>query len=176
MRNVGVLGIEQGMSVADFGSGSGAYTLLIAEALKGYGRVYAVDVQRDLLRRIMSEATRRGFKNVEVLWADLDHGGSSKIADGAIDLVLISNLLFQLEDKEGLFAEVLRVLRPAGRMVLIDWADSFGGMGPEPRAVVTKEKAFAMARGVGFELQREFNPGAHHYGIIMRKGAPKKSV
>src|SRR3989344_3179118 len=49
-RNVAALGLQTGMSVADFGAGSGAYTLAIAERLEGTGRVFAIDGQRALQR------------------------------------------------------------------------------------------------------------------------------
>lgn len=159
------------MEIADFGAGSGAYALLIAEALEGYGRVYAVDIQRDLLRRIGNEASRRGFKNVEPVWADLGSEGASKLDDSSLDLVLVSNLLFQVESKKGVLAEARRVLRGSGRLAVIDWSDSFGGMGPQKSDVVTKEKALALAREAGFELQREFPAGAHHYGLIFKRAA-----
>ncbi|MEK7156799.1 MAG: methyltransferase domain-containing protein [Patescibacteria group bacterium] len=167
-RNVAALGIEPGMSVADFGSGSGIYVLHIAEALENSGRVYAIDVQRDLLRRVKNEANRRGFKNVDIIWTDLEHPGSSKLADKTLDLVLISNLLFQIENKAAVLTEAGRVLKPAGRLAIIDWAESFGGLGPLKNDVVPEEKARELAKQSGFELQREFPAGAHHYGLIFR--------
>lgn len=167
-RNVAALGVEPGMSVADFGSGSGVYVLHIAEALGHAGRVYAIDVQQDLLKRVKNEAQRRGFKNVDVIWTDLEHAGSSKLADKTLDLVLISNLLFQIENKAAVFAEAWRILKPAGRLGIIDWAESFGGLGPVKSDVVTKDTAMELARNSGFELQREFQAGAHHYGLIFR--------
>ncbi len=172
-RNVAALGVEPGMSVADFGSGSGIYVLHIAEALENSGHVYAIDVQRDLLRRVKNEAHRRGFKNVNVIWTDLERADSSKLGDKTLDLVLISNLLFQIENKAAVLAEAWRVLKPAGRLAIIDWAESFGGMGPIKKDVVTKDAALALARDLGFELQREFPAGAHHYGLIFRL-IPKK--
>ena len=168
-RNISVLGIEPGMKVADFGSGSGAYVLLIAERLEGFGRVYAVDIQRDLLRRIANETTRRGYKNVEVLWGNLEQPGGSKIGDGSVDLVLVSNLLFQVEHKENVILEAYRVLRAGGKVAIIDWQESFGGMGPHRHDVVMKATALAMAQAAGFELVREFPAGAHHYGLTMRR-------
>ncbi len=174
-RNVGALGLQQGMAVADFGSGSGAYVLAIAERLGNTGRIYAVDIQRDLLRRIHTEAHKRGFKNIEIIWADLEHHGASKIADRSLDLVLVSNLLFQLNDKGATLAEAWRILKTTGQLAIIDWSDSFGGMGPIPKDVVTADAALALARKAGFELVREFEAGAHHYGLIFRPVAQKQA-
>lgn len=167
-RNVAALQVEPGMSVADFGSGSGIYVLHIAEALEHSGHVYAIDVQRDLLRRVHSEAHRRGFKNVEVIWTDLEHPLASKLADHTLDLVLVSNLLFQVENKVAVLTEARRILRPHGRLALIDWSESFSGMGPQKADVVSREKALALAEECGFELHKEFSAGAHHYGLIFR--------
>ena len=128
-RNVSALGVEPGMKVADFGSGSGAYVLAIAEALAGSGQVYAIDIQKDLLRRTKNEAEKKGYKNVEILWADLEAPLGSKIADDALELVLISNLLFQIEDKRQVLHEAKRILRPNGRLAVIDWAERSGHAG-----------------------------------------------
>jgi len=167
-RNVAALGIRAGMRVADFGTGSGAYALAIAEHLEGGGRVYAIDVQRDLLRRVANEAKSRGFHNLDVIWADLEVPRASKLADGSMDLVLISNLLFQVPDKLPVLREARRIVKPAGHVAVIDWSDSFGGMGPLKEDVVKKEGALELARKSGFEFVREFPAGAHHYGLVLR--------
>jgi len=167
-RNIAALGIQGGMRVADFGAGSGAYVLGIAERLGGSGKVYAIDVQRDLLRRIHNEATRLGYKNVEVICADLETPRASKLADASVDLVLISNLLFQVPDKPPVLKEARRIVRSTGHLALIDWSESFGGMGPVRDDVVTKKNALALAEKSGFELTREFSAGAHHYGLLFR--------
>ncbi len=167
-RNVSALGIQSGMSVADFGSGSGAYVLAIAERLEGTGHVYAIDGQRDFLRRTKNEAQKRGYHNVEVIWCDLERPRASKIADQKLDLVLISNLLFQIENKAAVLAEAWRILKPAGHLAVIDWSDSFNNMGPQKSDVVTEEKTLALAKDASFELQREFDAGAHHYGLIFK--------
>jgi ubiquinone/menaquinone biosynthesis C-methylase UbiE len=168
-RNLKALGIEPGMLIADFGAGSGAYVLEAAQLLKKSGRVYAIDVQKDLLRRIHTEAHRQGIdQTIEFIWGDLEGAGGSKIADGILDLVLISNLLFQVPDKPAILREARRILKPTGRVVLIDWSESFGGMGPVRQAVVGKDAALALARVAGFDLLREFPAGAHHYGLSLR--------
>lgn len=173
VRNVDALGIEPGMTVVDFGSGSGAYVLAIADRLQNKGHVYAVDVQQDLLRRTKNEAHKKGHKNVETIWSDLEKPNSSKIADRHVDVVLISNLLFQLADKGAPLHEAWRILKPTGKLAIIDWSESFGGMGPIKKDVVDRENALVEAQKAGFELLSEFDAGAHHYGLIMRPVAQK---
>jgi ubiquinone/menaquinone biosynthesis C-methylase UbiE len=170
-RNVGALQIEPGMIVADFGAGSGAYVLAIAERLAHAGHVYAIDVQQDLLRRIKNESHKRGYNNVEIVWSDLERTYGSKIASDHVHRVLISNLLFQVDDKAVLMAEAYRILMPCGLLGVVDWSESFGGMGPHKKAVVKKEAAMKFAETAGFELVREFEAGAHHYGLIFKKPA-----
>lgn len=171
-RNVTALNIEPGMRVADFGAGSGAYVFAIAEALFGSGTVFAIDVQKDLLRRIKNEAHQRGYRNVEVIWSDLETPGSSKIATHIVDVVLVSNLLFQLEDKLVPLVEARRILKPSGKLVIIDWSDSYGGMGPIKSAVVQKQEALTLAKRAGFTPVGEFEAGAHHYGLICTPEKP----
>lgn len=168
-RNVSALGIHPGMKVADFGSGSGAYVLAIAEALCNSGHVYAVDVQRDLLRRTKNESNKQGYKNVEIIWSDLERRGGSKMADNALDVVLISNLLFQVHEKDIVIEEAARVLRNQGRLAIVDWNESYGGTGPIEQDVVDRKTALGLAEKSGFEFVKEFSAGAHHYGIILMK-------
>ncbi len=156
------------MHIADFGSGSGAYVLGIAKALEQTGRVYAFDVQRDLLRRIKNEAGRAGYHNVDVIWCDLERPRASRLADQHLDLVLISNLLFQVEHKAEVLSEARRILKPSGRLAIVEWADSFGGLGPRKSDVVSKAHALELIKEAGFEPVKEFEAGAHHYGLICR--------
>lgn len=166
-RNIKLFGIEHGMKVADFGAGTGAYTLEIAKTLSGSGKVYAIDIQKDLLRRIHSEAQKRALKNIEIIWADLEVRGSSKISDHTVDRAILSNLLFQLPNKSVALEEAKRVIKPNGRVILIDWSESFGGMGPHKNDVLSKTAAKALASSVGLRVEDEFSAGAHHYGLIL---------
>lgn len=169
VQNVVALGVQPGMQVADFGSGSGAYVLALAEALAGNGRVYALDIQKDLLRRTHNEALKRGYTNVEIVWGDLEKKGGSKMIDELLDLALISNLLFQVEDKQAVVTEAARVLRPNGRLAVIDWSESFGGMGPQKEDIVPKTDVLTFAREAGLTFVNEFAAGAHHFGLLFRK-------
>ncbi len=167
-RNISALGIQGGMQIADFGSGSGAYVLAIAERLGNTGRVYAIDVQKDLLRRTSNEAIRQGHHNVDVIWTDLEIPNASKLANQSMDLVLISNLLFQVPDKLPVLREARRIVKPGGTVAVIDWNDSYASMGPRVEDVMKKEAAIEFAARAALEPLREFYAGSHHWGVIFR--------
>jgi ubiquinone/menaquinone biosynthesis C-methylase UbiE len=174
-RNAAAIGVEAGHLIADFGAGSGHYTLHFAELLQGTGRVYAIDVQPNLLRRIRNDAQHWGFKNVEAIVGDVERAGGSGLSDNLVDLVLMSNILFQLENKSSAFLEAWRILKPTGSLALIEWADASSGdgqgparMGPARKHVVGKELAVSLAKESGFTLAREFQTGTHHYGLLLK--------
>lgn len=166
--NIEHLLIGEEMNVIDIGAGSGAYVLAAAEVARN-GKVYALDIQKDLLLKIKKEAGKRNIHNIETLWADAEDLGGTKLRDGLIDIGIVSNLLFQIEHKEGLAKEVSRIIRKKGRLLLIDWTDSFGGLGPQTKDVVTSEKAKQLFEKVGFKTLKEFNAGDHHYGMIFER-------
>ncbi len=169
LKNARKLGITEGMQVADLGSGSGHYVLAMANLVGSSGKVYAVDIQKDLLSNIQNEATKRGYNNIEIIWGDLEQVGGSKIADNILDLTLISNTLFQVEKKEVLLHEAYRIIKPSGSLAIIDWSQSHGGIGPITSDIVSKDVAIDMAISAGFTTESEFDAGVHHYGIIFKK-------
>jgi len=163
--HVSEIGVDPGMIVADFGAGSGAHVFPLAQATTSKGRVYAIDVQRDLLARIKNEAKRRDLHHVDVLWGDLEESHGSKIADAHVDVVLISNMLFQLKDKITALREARRIVKPSGAIALIERNDT---PGLHRGNLLSKEDMLVLARRADFEPLREFPAGTHHYGIIFR--------
>jgi ubiquinone/menaquinone biosynthesis C-methylase UbiE len=168
-RNVEELGLSHGNIVADFGAGSGFYTLEAARAVGGTGRVYAIDAQRDLLERLKKTAQKERLGHVDVIAGDLEKLGGSKIRESSCDAVIVSNVLFMVEDKKSFLLEAKRVLKKNGKLLLIDWAGSFSGMGPHGDHVVYKDDAVKLCLAAGFNLDHEISAGSHHYGIIFRK-------
>ena len=167
--NIHAFRLGPGMLVADFGAGIGAYTLAAAHAVGRRGRVYAIDVQQELLGRIKSAASREKLENVEIVWGDIESKGGSKLPDESVDAVIISNALFLMEHKDGAVEEVSRILRKKGKALVIDWKDSFGGLGPVESAVITEKEARALFERHGFLPERDIQAGAHHYGIVFKK-------
>lgn len=169
-QNVAQLSLGNGNQVADFGAGSGAYSFAAAEAVGNDGKVYAIDVQKDLLEKLKNEARKiRHLMNIEVVWSDLEHLGGTKLRENSMDVVIAANVFFQLEAKDNACMEIKRILKKGGRVLLIDWAGSFGGMGPEAKAVFSEIEARKLFHKHGLVEDREIHAGGHHYGIIFRK-------
>lgn len=168
-RSVERLRLEPGMRVADFGAGSGAICFALAKVVGSKGLVYAIDIQKDLLDKLKSEARRRAVGNIETLWGDIDHVGGVKLADHTVNAVVVSNVLFQVDAKYQLAKEAHRVLMPGGRVLIVDWSESFGGMGPQPDHVVAADQAKDIFVQAGFAEGESFVAGPHHYGLVMIK-------
>ena len=165
-ENVLQMGLREGMKVGDFGAGSGHYAFAVARVIGTEGKVYAVDVQQDVLVRLEDEAKRRRVKNLETIWGDLEHQGGTKLKDASLDAVILSNTLFQMENKKGAVAEARRVLKSGGTLLVIDWAGAYGGMGPHPEHVVSEHEAEELMIGGGFHKRKSFRAGPHHYAIV----------
>ncbi len=169
-KNIEQFGLGKGNYVADFGTGSGFYAFAAAEIIGVSGKVYAVDVQKDLLARIKSEAINvRHLNNIEIIWADLEHVGGTKLRENSMDAVIVANTFFQLENKDNACREVKRILKPNGRVLFVDWSSSFGGIGPQPEHVFSENQAKDLFNKHGLVIDRLISAGAQHYGIIFRK-------
>lgn len=157
------------MRVGDFGAGSGHYTRALAGAVGVSGRVYAVDVQEDVLKHLVLHIPEHYRSVVETVWGNIEKPGGTKLRDASLDAVVLANVLFQVEHPAGLLAEVARVLKPGGKVLVVDWTGSHGGMGPDPKHVKTEQAAEAMFLDAGYTKVKSFHAGSHHYGVIFTK-------
>jgi ubiquinone/menaquinone biosynthesis C-methylase UbiE len=113
------LGLKAGMAVADIGVGTGFFVLPFSHVLGGGGVVWAVDLQPEMLRLLEEKLRREGDpENIRLLEGDAGHTG---IADGACDVAFLANLWHELDDSRAVLAEMRRILRPGGRVAILDW-------------------------------------------------------
>lgn len=168
-KNIEKFGLSKGMFVADFGAGSGFYTMSAAKAAGDTGRVYAIDIQKELIQKIKNQANIEHLPNIEIIWGDVEKIGGTKMRDGSIDAVIIANLLFQASDKNNICLEAKRILKKGGRALVVDWMDSFGNLGPRQSDVFSPQAAKEIFQKNDFVFEREFSAGEHHYGLIFKK-------
>src|SRR3989344_3829404 len=86
--NVAKLGVIDGHKVIDLGAGSGFYSIEVAKKVGASGRVYAVDVQKNLLERLRSVASNQGIKNIEVVCGNAENSGGTKLREAIADSVI----------------------------------------------------------------------------------------
>ena len=166
---IDALDVRPGMVAADFGSGAGFYTTVLARRLGESGKVYAFDIRKEMLEVVRSKARTFGLTNLEAIWADLEKPEGSHLKNSSADLVIISNILFQVEKKSNLAAEAFRILKPGGRVTLVEWAEDEKPFGPPLRDRVNRKEAEDLFLKQGFLFEKEFHAGEHHYGLVLKK-------
>lgn len=161
--------LTEGMYIADFGAGSGYMSFQAAEMVGPRGRVYALDVQKPVIEHINQEIKARHLANIKVIWTDLEMVGRNPIPASSIDLVLLVNTIFQSTKKNEMLKEVVRQLKPTGRLLVVDWKKTSAPFGPRVDERVDLEKFKELAYNLGLNKIQEFDAGPYHFGLVFRK-------
>lgn len=160
------LDLKSDMAAAEFGCGSGGFTVPLAKRL-GKGLVYALDIQEAPLSALKSRYLWKNIANIRIIRCDLEKPKGSTLTDSSLNLILISNLLFQAKSKNAIISEAKRVLKNRGELVAVDWLPKAAQGPAEGR--VSPEKVKKIAKKFGFRLKKEFKAGKYHYGSIFKK-------
>ncbi len=164
--NLAKLGLVDGQKIVDLGAGSGFYSIEAAKKVGSSGRVYAIDVQKNLLERLRSVASNQGIRNIEVIWGNAEKIGGTKLREAIADRVVASNVLFQIEKPDEFCLEIKRILKPGGKVLVVDWS---GVTMLSPKVIVSEMNARTLFEKNGFKLVDSFNAGDHHYGLIFTR-------
>jgi ubiquinone/menaquinone biosynthesis C-methylase UbiE len=116
---VAALELAPGMTVADIGAGTGYFALPVAQAILPGGRVFAVDAQREMLMRLDAKLRQIGASgNISLVAGEATN---TTLPDASCDRILIANVWHELPDTAATLHEFARILRPNGRLALLDW-------------------------------------------------------
>ncbi len=163
--------IQQGFQVADLGCGAlGHFVFPAAQLVGGNGAVYAVDLDKDVVRAIERKAKHAQIWNVHAVWSDIEVVGAARIQDASLDLVIVANNFYLAQHREGVVREALRLLKPWGSLLVIEWTPEPSPLGPPPeRRMSTTAIRTEVMRVPGWEYDGEFSAGDHHDAIVFRK-------
>ncbi|HEY5543363.1 MAG TPA: class I SAM-dependent methyltransferase [Candidatus Binatia bacterium] len=150
---IAALKIQPGASVADLGSGGGYFTFRLAEAVGPSGKVYAVDIDRDMVDLIAERATKEERSNVEVILARPEDPSLPK---AGVDLIFTSNTYHHIEDRVAYFANLRKYLRRNGRVAIIEF-DRRGWLEGLLRHYTPSEFIKREMEQAGYMLQQEFD-------------------
>ena len=158
------LKLKESITAADFGCGSGGWVIPLAKKLEE-GKIFAIDILEEPLSALRAKTKLEKIINVQTILADIEKGVD--IAENSLDLVLMTNLLFETENKKKVLEEGKRVLKPGGRILVVDWKID-APLGPK-EGRVSAEEVKKIAEEIGLKLEKEFEAGIYHYGLILVK-------
>lgn len=168
-RIMDALSIADGSRVADLGAGGGWFTIRLARRVGPNGKVYAEDIQREMIDSIRSRVAAQGRTNVETI---LGTETNPHLPTG-LDAVLIVDTYPQIVDRVSLLRNVATALAPTGLLGIVDFkSDGAGGPGPPLSERLAPELIRRDAEQAGFELRRHETFLRYQYLLVFGKRAP----
>ena len=153
-------------NIVDFGCGYGTFSIPVAKLASG--KVYAIDIEPEMIEITKRKAEENRLDNVEAILRDFISNGSG-LNDESVDYAMLFNIL-HAEEPEKLLREAYRVLRKGGKLGIIHWNyDPTTPRGPSMEIRPKPEQCIEWAESVGFEFQQKYDLKPYHYGIIMKK-------
>jgi SAM-dependent methyltransferase len=162
-----LLGLNHAVvNVADFGCGYGTFTIPAARIIAG--KIYAFDIEPEMIKAVERKAKALSLSNVEAILRDFLSEGSG-LKDGSVDYVFLFNIL-HVEKPESLLKESYRILKVGGRVGIIHWNyDPTTPRGPPMAIRPRPEQLKSRAESVGFIFEKSLDLKPYHYGLVLRK-------
>ena len=164
---IGQLDIKQDYRAAEFGCGMGGFSIALAKRLS-QGMVYAIDIQEEPLSALLGKAKAEGLPNIKIIKSDLEEPRGSTLQDDFLDLVLVTNILFQSENKENLLKEAKRIIKPKGKVLVVDWRPG-SPFGPDKGRISLEEVRQIMMPKLDMKLVKELEAGTYHWAAVFQK-------
>ena len=161
--------IGDGSTVADLGAGGGWFTVRLARRVGPNGRVYAEDIQPQMIEAIARRVQREGLRNVKTV---LGTPTDPKIPEGSLDAVLIVDAYHEMEQPVTLLRNLAKSLKPTGTIGIVNYKKDGGGPGPAMDERVDPEQVIRDARAAGLELRKRENFLRYQY-LLTFGVAPK---
>ncbi len=157
--------IKDNAKAADFGCGSGGWVIPLSRKIKN-GQIYAIDIIDEALSALKLKMEAEKVYNIRIIRSDLDKEKGSTLRNENLDLVIVSNLLFQTEKKKEVIKESFRVLNKKGLLLVVDWLPN-SASGPAERT--SPQEVKQISEEIGFNFIKEVDAGIFHFGHIYEK-------
>ena len=157
------LSLKPGEAVLDLGCGEGRYTLPVASRVGPLGTVYAVDLWEEGLARLGEKAGQEGVANIRVIHADVSR--SLPLPDACLDVALMATVLHDLAEAgqaQGALAEMARLVKPGGRLAVVEFKKIAGPPGPPLAIRLAPEASDGPAPALRFCPRRDHGSRSPH--------------
>jgi len=165
---VGLLRLDGAETVVDYGAGTGIYTVAVATAVPS-GRVFAVEALPRLAELFRQKITPDLAGRICLV----ETGDNVvPVDDAEADRVVMVDVLHHLYDQPEALEEVVRVLRPGGMFVVLDWGDEERPVGPPLGHVLGLDAVREIVIGLGLDVVAAHEPGGllpYHVAVVARK-------
>ena len=160
------IGIRPGMIIADVGAGTGYMTLRMARRVGPEGKIYANDLQPEMLQKLRARSQRDKLSNVETV---LGTGADPKLPPNTMDLVLLVDVYHEFSQPRTMLDKIRESLKQDGRLVLLEYRkeDPAVPIRPEHKMSVAEVKAEVEAQG--YKLDRVIEKLPRQHIIVFRK-------
>ena len=165
------LSLKPGMVVADIGAGSGLFSRPLAKAVAPAGKVYAVDIQQDLLDHINQRDKEENIRNIQTVLGEFD---DPKLPAKDVDLAFINDVLHHIQHRAVYLKALGSYIKPSGRIAIIemDKNDPNTPHKKQPELLVAREEIVQWMSVAGFKLVQEHPdlfPGTKWFLVFGRK-------
>lgn len=153
------LGLRPTDTIADIGAGTGYFARRFANHA---GRVYAVDIDKELLATVQKTAP----SNVSVVQAVPD---DPRLPDKSVDIIFFCDVLHHIENRAAYYPKLAKALKPGGRIVVIDFYKKELPVGPPPSMKLSDDEVIAEFRRAGFTLANRLDILPYQYYLFFEK-------
>jgi len=154
------MNLQPGQHVADIGAGGGYFTFRFAGAVGESGRVFAVDIDAEMLEHVRDRALRENLGNVETILAQTD---DPQLPAAGVGVIFICNTYHHLQNREDYFRRLRAALRPGGRLVIVEfdgrgWFSSVIGHHTPPSQIIEElqRAGYRLAESYDFLPRQSF--------------------
>lgn len=169
---ISALHVQPGETVADVGAGTGYFSLPFARTVGVYGRILAVDAQREMLTHLREKVDSLQGSNIEFIHAEAD---ATCLPSATCDLVFLANVWHEFADRKAVLTESRRILKDGGRIALLDWRpDVEPEHGPPREHRLSASGAAAEVLAAGFNQISHRNVGKYSW-LVQATAEPQLS-
>lgn len=148
------LHVQPGMVVCDMGCGNGYHTLPLAEIVGEKGKVYAVDVQPEMIEMLKQNIESKGLKNIVPI-NSLYH--DPKLPPNTCDMILLVDVYHEFSHPVQMLAGMRAALKPDGQLVLVEFRAEDDSVPIKPEHKMSKAQINKEMNANGFKLVREYD-------------------